>query len=151
VITLTLLHPLNKDVPVQSWSFERDQLVRIGRSTDNQVVLYSAVVSRHHVEIRRLNNKWEVVNLGTNGTYLEGKRITQVQVIDGLIIRLARSGPYIQIRLGPAAIKDALSLSADRTVTEQISAPPTARPTEEFLPQPQAIPVPQHMRLPPLI
>lgn len=149
MITLTLLHPLNKDVPVQSWSFERDQIVRIGRSTDNQVVLYSAVVSRHHVEIRRISDAWEVVNLGTNGTYLDGKRITQAQVIDGLIIRLARSGPYIQIRLGPAAIKDALALSADRTVTEQITAPLTSRQTGEVSSQPQTIPVPQHLRLPP--
>lgn len=98
VITLTLLHPL-QSVPVQSWPFETESLIRIGRSTDNEVILYSAVVSRHHVELRRNGSDWEIVSLGANGTYIDGKRITQVPVIDGMIIRLASSGPKIQIRI----------------------------------------------------
>ncbi|MDP8964248.1 MAG: FHA domain-containing protein [Cyanobacteriota bacterium] len=98
MITLTLLHPL-QSVPVQSWPFETESLIRIGRSTDNEVILYSAVVSRHHVELRRNGSDWEIVSLGANGTYIDGKRITQVPVIDGMIIRLASSGPKIQIRI----------------------------------------------------
>lgn len=105
MITLLLLHPLKRN-PVQSWSFESEPVIRIGRSTDNHVILYSAVVSRHHVELRQVGNSWEIVNLGTNGTYLDGKRITKVPVIDGAIIRLARSGPNIQIRLGTEALKE---------------------------------------------
>ncbi|HLO51717.1 MAG TPA: FHA domain-containing protein [Kamptonema sp.] len=98
MIKLTLLHPL-QSIPVRSWAFEDELVVRIGRSTDNHVVLYSAVVSRRHVELRRTGVDWEVINLGTNGTYLDGKPITQVPVVDGLIIHLARSGPKIQIHL----------------------------------------------------
>jgi len=100
VITLTLLHPI-KDVPVQKWTFEPDSPIRIGRSTKNDVILYSAVVSRHHLEIRPTDSSWELVNLGTNGTYeiKTGKRINQAPVIDGMIICLARSGPKIQIWL----------------------------------------------------
>jgi pSer/pThr/pTyr-binding forkhead associated (FHA) protein len=98
VITLTLLHPL-QSVPVQSWTFEPESVIRIGRSTDNEVILYSAVVSRHHVELRRNGSGWEIVSLGANGTYMEGKRITKVSVVDGMIIRLASSGPKIQIHL----------------------------------------------------
>lgn len=98
VITLTLLHPL-QSVPVQSWTFEPESVIRIGRSTDNEVILYSAVVSRHHVEIRRNGLSWEIVSLGANGTYIDGRRITQMPVVDGMIIRLASSGPKIQIHL----------------------------------------------------
>ncbi len=98
MITLTLLHPL-QSVPVQSWTFEPESVIRIGRSTDNEVILYSAVVSRHHVEIRRNGSGWEIVSLGANGTYIDGKRITQMPVVDGLIIRLASSGPKIQIHI----------------------------------------------------
>ncbi|WOD42010.1 FHA domain-containing protein [Nodosilinea sp. E11] len=98
MITLSLLHPLHK-TPVQSWSFEQEAVVRIGRSTDNNVVLYSAVVSRHHVEIYRTDPGWVVKSIGTNGTYLEGRRITEVPVEDGIVIRLARSGPNIQIHM----------------------------------------------------
>lgn len=105
VITLSLLHPV-KQIPVQVWTFASESLIRIGRSTDNHVILYSAVVSRHHVELRQVGSSWEATNLGTNGTYLDGKRITQVQIKDGAIIRLARSGPNIQIRMGEAALRD---------------------------------------------
>lgn len=101
MITLTLLHPI-QSTPVQSWTFEHESVIRIGRSTDNHVILYSAVVSRHHVELRQLDQQWEIINLGANGTYLDGKQITQVPVVDGVIIRLARSGPNIQIHLGAA-------------------------------------------------
>lgn len=98
VITLSLLHPIDK-TPVQSWTFEEEPVVRIGRSVNNDVVLYSAVVSRHHVELRQTEDGWVIHNTGTNGTYLAGQRIDSNPVHDGLVIRLARSGPNIQINL----------------------------------------------------
>jgi eukaryotic-like serine/threonine-protein kinase len=100
VITLTLLHPVQA-TPVQSWTFEHVPVIRVGRATDNHVILYSAVVSRHHVELRHDSGNWELVNIGTNGTYLDGKQIAQLPIQDGTIVRLARSGPNLQINLGP--------------------------------------------------
>jgi pSer/pThr/pTyr-binding forkhead associated (FHA) protein len=100
VITLTLLHPL-QPVPVQSWTFREEPQIRIGRSTNNEVVLYSAVVSRNHVEIRKVGQEWEVVNLGANGTYIDGKRVTQTLATDGMVMRLASSGPKILIKIDP--------------------------------------------------
>lgn len=104
MITLSLLHPLHK-TPVQSWSFDQEPVIRIGRSTDNDVILYSAVVSRYHVEIHRTESGWAIKSLGTNGTYLDGKRIAEVPVQDGIVIRLARSGPNIKISTHPAEEK----------------------------------------------
>ena len=98
MITLTLLHPL-QPVPVQSWTFKEEPQIRIGRSTNNEVVLYSAVVSRHHVEIRKAGQEWEVINLGANGTYIDGKRVTQIIAADGMVMRLASSGPKILIKI----------------------------------------------------
>jgi pSer/pThr/pTyr-binding forkhead associated (FHA) protein len=100
VITLTLLLP-GKAVPVQSWTFETESLVRVGRAADNDVVLYSAVVSRHHLEIRQVEAGWEVVNLGANGAYINGEAIAKITVQDGMVIRLASSGPKIQIHIEP--------------------------------------------------
>jgi serine/threonine protein kinase len=119
VITLTLLHPV-QFTPVQFWTFEDDEVVRIGRSIDNQVILYSAVVSRHHVELRRHDLTWEIINLGANGTYLEGKRITQMPVKDGLIIRLARSGPNLQIHLGLSAHAKSQAAAHQIRVTQRV-------------------------------
>ena len=99
MITLTLLHPL-QSVAVQSWTFRDEPSIKIGRATNNEVVLYSAVVSRHHVEIKKSGvEEWEVINLGSNGTYVEGKRIEQTKAADGMIFRLASSGPKILVKI----------------------------------------------------
>ena len=122
MITLTLLHPV-KQTPVQVWTFADESVIRIGRSTDNQVILYSAVVSRYHVELRRTGAHWEVVNLGTNGTYLDGKRINHESIKDGAVIRLARSGPNIQIRMGEVAPEN-------RSATSPVLRMPTQQPQD---------------------
>lgn len=98
MITLTLLHPL-KSVAVQKWNFNPNSVIRIGRANDNDVVLYSAVVSRHHLEIRPRGQDWALINLGSNGTFINGKKINKVLVKNGMVIRLASSGPKIKITL----------------------------------------------------
>lgn len=124
MITLTLLHPI-QSTPVQSWTFEHEPVIRIGRSTDNHVILYSAVVSRHHVELRRVNDRWEILNLGANGTYLDGKQVAQVPVVDGVIIRLARSGPNIQIHLSSNP-----PLSGEKTAGQRAKPKPEEPPAD---------------------
>ncbi len=109
MITLSLLHPLNK-TPIQNWSFEEQDIIRIGRSTDNDVVLYSAVVSRHHLEIHKEVAGWAIQSIGTNGTYLDGKRIQHVVAEDGLVVRLARSGPNLQISIDQPEKSSAASI-----------------------------------------
>ncbi|MEG5014843.1 MULTISPECIES: FHA domain-containing protein [unclassified Microcoleus] len=123
MIKLTLLHPL-QSIPVRSWIFEDEQVVRIGRSTENHVVLFSAVVSRRHIELRRSGITWELINLGTNGTYLDGKPIAKVPIVDGLIVHLARSGPKIQINVGPNQSSVQLGLlSVKAREAKEIHAP----------------------------
>jgi pSer/pThr/pTyr-binding forkhead associated (FHA) protein len=100
VITLTLLHPVQA-IPVQNWSFDGASIIRIGRATENNVILYSAVVSRRHLEIRQIASDWEIENFSANGTYINGKSITKAFASDGMILRLASSGPQIQIRITP--------------------------------------------------
>jgi pSer/pThr/pTyr-binding forkhead associated (FHA) protein len=105
VITLALLHP-TKQTPIQTWTFDSDPVVRIGRSRSNDVVIASAIVSRHHVELWRHGSEWEVVSFGANGTYIEGDRVHQVPVVDGMIVHLGNSGPQLRLRLGLHPQKD---------------------------------------------
>lgn len=134
-ITLTLLHPL-QSVPVQSWTFEPESNIKIGRSSDNDVILYSAVVSRHHVEIRRKDSGWEVVSLGANGTYVDGKRVTQVDVVDGMIFRLASSGPKIQIRMGASESGAKIKAVAGKRPTTASKNNDKPKETETFISPP---------------
>src|SRR4051794_15300350 len=49
----------------------------IGRRSDNEVVLASDRVSRHHARIAADGGRWYVADLGSmNGTYLNGERLT---------------------------------------------------------------------------
>jgi pSer/pThr/pTyr-binding forkhead associated (FHA) protein len=95
-IVLNLLN----SIPVQSWTFDREDVIRIGRATDNNAILYSAVVSRHHAELRWSEaDGWMLINMSPNGTYIDGEAIKTVVISDGMIIRLATSGPRIQIKV----------------------------------------------------
>jgi pSer/pThr/pTyr-binding forkhead associated (FHA) protein len=95
-IVLNLLN----SIPMQSWTFISEDVVRIGRATDNNAILFSAVVSRHHAELRRSEaDGWMLVNMSPNGTYFNGEAIKTMPVEDGMIIRLATSGPKIQIKV----------------------------------------------------
>lgn len=122
VITLTLLHP-HQSVPLKCWTFDRETIVRIGRAPDNHVVLYSAVVSRYHLELHfDDNSQWYLVNLGTNGTYLNDRRVEEMSIPDGAILRLARTGPQIQLHIRDASVsttaQQALQQFEDRAVPE---------------------------------
>ena len=98
MITLTLLHPI-KSIPVQKWEFQTNSVIRVGRANDNDVVLYSAVVSRYHVQIKPLENNWCLASLGSNGTFINGQKIKKIILKNGMVIRLASSGPKILINL----------------------------------------------------
>lgn len=125
MITLTLLHPLQL-VAVQSWTFNDEPTIKIGRATNNDVVLLSAIVSRYHVEIRKSGEDWEVINVGANGTYIDGNRVEQTKAIDGMIFCLASSGPKILINLKSES-NEARSDSGQQMRTKRQSIEP--RPT----------------------
>jgi hypothetical protein len=56
----------------------------IGRSRDCDVVVSDANVSRRHAELRRDENAWHVIDLGsTNGVKVNGRRVDQVALRDG--------------------------------------------------------------------
>jgi pSer/pThr/pTyr-binding forkhead associated (FHA) protein len=118
VIKLTLLHPL-QSTPVRTWNFEEEVAIAIGRSPENDVVLYSSVVSRNHVELKYVNGNWVIINLGKNGTYLNGKAIANAPVVDGMEIELAGSGPKIVINVDKEPPKTKLGFKSRETKTEQ--------------------------------
>ena len=67
--------------------------IKIGRAADCQLVLDDDYVSTRHAQIVRTDDGYMVEDLGsTNGTYVNGQRITQPVRIDrGDIVRVGRS------------------------------------------------------------
>ncbi|MEV0371672.1 FHA domain-containing protein [Streptomyces sp. NPDC050636] len=65
---------------------------RIGRATDNDLVVDDLAVSRRHAELRAGPEGYEIVDLGShNGTYLNGQPVTRSPVIPGDIIGIGHS------------------------------------------------------------
>jgi len=104
-ITLTLLHPTS-GTPLQSWTFRENTVIRIGRAADNEVSIRSEVVSRYHAELRRRDSQVVLVGLGTNGTFVDGTRITETPLADGQSFVLAPTGPTIRFHVGAAKAED---------------------------------------------
>lgn len=127
MITLNLLHPI-ESTPIQTWKFESESVLRIGRSGDNDVILYSSVVSRYHVELHRQSLYWEIVNIGANGTYINDQQIDKERVQNGIIIRLAATGPKIQIFVdGLEALVPSQKEASPKSIDPQ--KVPNSRPT----------------------
>ncbi|NEQ21015.1 MAG: protein kinase [Microcoleus sp. SIO2G3] len=101
MVTLTLLHP-QASTPLQQWNFDNQSTIRIGRSPDNDVILNDPLVSRHHLELRTSSSQsgdlWQLVNQGTNGTFLNGILVSRGLVPDEALIRLAREGPMLKFQ-----------------------------------------------------
>ncbi len=88
--------------PLQAWRFEDAPVIRIGRATDNDVVISHSLISRHHLELRsplEPNQPWQMVSMGRNGTFLNGLLTHAGSVGDGALIQLAHNGPLLQFQL----------------------------------------------------
>jgi serine/threonine-protein kinase len=103
VVSLTLLEPQQK-TPLQQWSFENSSIIRIGRAADNHVVLNDSLVSRHHLELRKVGDAsngdaWQLISKGTNGTFLNGILVLQSPLPDNSLLQLAQGGPILQFQI----------------------------------------------------
>ncbi len=111
MITLILIHP-TQPIPINRWMFKDKSIIRIGRAKDNDIVIYNAVVSRHHLELWHRETAWEVVSFGTNGTYLNNQPLNQFFIKDGMVIRLGHSGPRLMVKLNPVEVNHSVSSSS---------------------------------------
>lgn len=103
MVTLSLLHS-GQNTALKEWKFTDESIIRIGRSPDNDVILTEPLVSRHHLELRKTNSvssssAWQVVNQGTNGTFVDGILVAQSAITDGCLLQLAKGGPILKFQL----------------------------------------------------
>jgi pSer/pThr/pTyr-binding forkhead associated (FHA) protein len=71
------------------WEFH-DGPVVVGRDEDADVCVDDERVSRRHLEVRRAGRSWFVRDLGSsNGTFLDARAVTEVEVRDAVTLSLA--------------------------------------------------------------
>ncbi len=80
--------------------------VRLGRAETNGVVVNHDLVSAEHLEVRKNDDGWEIVDLGsTNGTFVDDKLVMRAPVRALTTVRLGPGGPALQITIPGLARK----------------------------------------------
>ncbi len=81
-------------VPIESPRFT------IGRGAENSLCVQSTVVSRSHAELIRVGANYLLRDLGsTNGSFVNGDRVTERMLNDGDTLRFGSGGPEMVFRL----------------------------------------------------
>jgi len=76
----------------------------IGRMPGNHLVLADALVSRRHAEIRKQNNEYRIVDLGSlNGIYVNNLKVQDEKLVHGDVVVIGESKLHFEERsdLGP--------------------------------------------------
>src|SRR5262249_8121587 len=72
----------------------------IGRGAENSLCVQSTVVSRSHAELIRVGANYLLRDLGsTNGSFINGDRVTERMLNDGDTLRFGSGGPEVVFRL----------------------------------------------------
>lgn len=70
-------------------------VVTIGRGPDNDMVLPTDGVSRHHARLQATQTGWSVVDLGgVNGTFIDGRRLRPNEITPLPLASTLHVGPY---------------------------------------------------------
>ncbi len=78
------------DNVVYRYSFDKD-IISIGRSRDNDIVIENLSVSRNHARIRHQDGKYILTDLNSaNGTLVNGIRVTKTEVLDEDVITIGK-------------------------------------------------------------
>jgi pSer/pThr/pTyr-binding forkhead associated (FHA) protein len=103
-----------------------------------------AIISREHARIIREGNRFKLIDQSTNGTYLNGTRITEAILKDGDILLFADGGPKVsfltKIAEAPADLPQAPEMPATPINRPRPSQPQASRapvsPPREMPPRP---------------
>src|SRR5437016_4570443 len=109
--------------------------VRVGRAADCDIRFDAAKdpkVSNHHAEFLFEDGQWFVVDTAsTNGTLIEGRRITKERLRQGEEVQIGAGGPLVKVEFdadagrGGAMRTEAVNLSdLDKYITKKPSRPP---------------------------
>jgi RsiW-degrading membrane proteinase PrsW (M82 family) len=87
----------------QPYAFQPAQPVRIGRATDNDVVVGHPSVSRKHAQLSWADDGWVFENVGQAPTFRGGQSVTRVAVSQPVELTLGSAhGPVLRIEPSPA-------------------------------------------------
>ncbi|MGD9369159.1 MAG: FHA domain-containing protein [Desulfobacteraceae bacterium] len=122
----------------------------IGRHPDCQVQFPKDVVtlSRKHAHIVREGNRFKLIDKSTNGTFVNGQRVTEAFLKDGDVITFSEGGPKVSFltqvsdQPAPSPQTPQQAKPPEASFSPQAAAPPYSPPASPSAPQP--VPPVQH-------
>lgn len=131
VITVQLVH-LQGPMKGQIQEYESDRIL-IGRHPSCQLRFPPdlVVVSRMHAEILRDGNRFKLMDHSVNGTFVNGKRVSETYLQSGDVLTFAEGGPKVSFLIQmkeerPGVAPQRLDVPASEPVTA--GPPPPQRP-----------------------
>ncbi|MGI8907655.1 MAG: FHA domain-containing protein [Candidatus Sumerlaeaceae bacterium] len=112
------------DNVLQTYVFDKD-VMSIGRSRDNDVVVENLSVSRNHARVRRQNGKYILTDLNSaNGTYVNGVRVSKTEIVNDDVISIGKHKLHFADQVVDEDKMIADAFGADRTVVvERVPVP----------------------------
>jgi len=88
--------------PIQVWHFADQTTITIGRAEDSDIAIIDQQVSRLHAKLVWQEGTWHLISLGRNGTTVNDRLVSEVELSDQAIFRLGADGPMLKFRLTKA-------------------------------------------------
>ena len=111
----------------KSVDFHHVNLLNLGKNDDNDMVFNlpdDSLVSPYHTQIRQVDDIVFIQDMGSsNGTFLNGQRITKTQLSGGDVVQLGMGGPKFEVSLNfdaptvvPGSIRNTQKIYGKKTV-----------------------------------
>ena len=111
---------IENNVPVNSISLTAGT-ISIGRAKNNDVRIQDSTISSHHAKIVTFYNASYIEDLGsTNGTFVNGKRVTKQTLKPGDIITLGALSLKVENEEAVESMATSLRAEAEDTSSQQV-------------------------------
>ncbi|MFC4958062.1 FHA domain-containing protein [Streptomyces mauvecolor] len=131
-----------------TWTLDPSRSYTLGRDPQGDLVVDDARVSWRHATISWGGRSWVIEDHGsTNGTYVQGQRIHQMEIGPGSSVHLgnATDGPRLNLS-GAAAAAYAQPAPAQQAQAAPAHPQPQQAPPQQWQQQPQQAQVPQQQQ-----
>lgn len=124
LITVQLIH-IHGPMKGEIQEFSKDTVI-IGRHPSSDLCFPPdlTIVSRKHAEIVREGNQFKLINQGANGTFVNGKRVSEVLLKDGDVLEFADGGPKVSFLTQMAEDSDIQPLAPPAPQKTVVAGPP---------------------------
>lgn len=117
----------------RTWTLDPSRSYNVGRDPQGDMVLDDARVSWRHATVRWAGRSWIIEDQGsTNGTYVQGRRIHQMEVGAGSTVHLGNATDGPRVTLSAPSAADAFGAQPARAPQQQAAqgwqAPPAQQP-----------------------